>query len=68
MPVVIDDRTLEVCRMVSIGPNTLFRCLKEGVFSDVERSHRRGWRVFTAAQVAAIRTRSDHVFAISQSN
>lgn len=40
MPVVINNqtyyRTAEVCRIVGISRNTLFRWLKEGVFSDAE--------------------------------
>ena len=40
MHVVINDqtyyRTAEVCRMIGISRNNLFRWLKEGIFSDVE--------------------------------
>ena len=40
MPVVINDETYyrkaEVCRMVGISRNNLFRWLKEGIFPDVE--------------------------------
>ena len=71
MPVVIDDqtyyRTAEVCRMVGISRNTLFRWLKEGIFSDVEYRDWRGWRLFTAAQLETIRTKTNHVTAISRS-
>jgi predicted site-specific integrase-resolvase len=71
MPVVINDqtyyRTAEVCRMVGISRNTLFRWLKEGIFSDVEYRDWRGWRLFTAAQVETIRTKTNHVTAISRS-
>ena len=70
MPVVINDqtyyRTVEVCRMVGISRNTLFRWLKEGVFCDVEYRDWRGWRLFTAAQVETIRTKTNHVIAISR--
>jgi len=70
MPVVINDqtyyRTVEVCRMVGISRNTLFRWLKEGIFSDVEYRDWRGWRLFTAAQVETIRTKTNHVIAISR--
>jgi len=72
MPVVINDqnyyRTAEVCRMVGISRNTLFRWLKEGVFSDVEYRDWRGWRLFTAAQVETIRMQINHVTAISRSS
>jgi predicted site-specific integrase-resolvase len=71
MPVVINDqtyyRTAEVCRMVGISRNTLFRWLKEGIFSDVEYRDWRGWRLFTAAQVETIRAKTNHVTAISRS-
>lgn len=72
MPVVINDqtyyRTAEVCRRVGISRNTLFRWLKEGIFSDVEYRDWRGWRLFTAAQVETIRTKTNHVTAISRSS
>jgi DNA-binding transcriptional MerR regulator len=72
MPVVINDqtyyRTAEVCRMVGISRNTLFRWLKEGIFSDVEYRDWRGWRLFTAAQVETIRMQINHVTAISRSS
>jgi DNA-binding transcriptional MerR regulator len=71
MPVFINDRTYyrtaEVCRMVGISRNTLFRWLKEGIFSDVEYRDWRGWRLFTAAQVETIKTQTNHVTAISRS-
>jgi len=70
MPVVINDqtyyRTVEVCRMVGISRNTLFRWLKEGIFSDVEYRDWRGWRLFTAAQLERVRMKTDRVIAISR--
>jgi hypothetical protein len=67
MPVVIKGetyyRTAEVCRMVGISRNTLFRWLKERVFSDVEYRDWRGWRLFTLAQVEAIKRNSQHITA-----
>jgi len=70
MPVIINDqtyyRTAEVCRMVGISRNTLFRWLKEGIFSDVEYRDWRGWRLFTAAQLETIRTKTSHVIAINR--
>jgi predicted site-specific integrase-resolvase len=71
MPVVINYqtyyRTAEVCRMVGISRNTLFRWLKEGIFSDVEYRDWRGWRLLTAPQLETIRTKTNHVTAISRS-
>ena len=72
MPVIINDktyyRTAEVCQRVGISRNTLFRWLKEGVFTDVEYRDWRGWRLFTAAQVETIREKTNHVTAISRSS
>ena len=70
MPVVINGqtyyRTVEVCRMVGISRNTLFRWLKEGIFSDVEYRDWRGWRLFTAAQLETVRMKTNRVIAISR--
>jgi len=67
MAVVINDqtyyRTTEVCRMIGISRNTLFRWLKEGIFST---SSNRGWRLFTAAQLETIRAKTSYVTAISR--
>ena len=72
MPVVINDqtyyRTAEVCRMIGISRNTLFRWLKEGIFSDVEYRDWRGWRLFTPAQLETITAKTSHVTAISRGN
>jgi predicted site-specific integrase-resolvase len=70
MPVVINNqtyyRTAEVCRIVGISRNTLFRWLKEGVFSDVEYRDWRDWRLFTAAQLETVRTKTNHVIATNR--
>ena len=72
MPIVINDqtyyRTAEVCRMIGISRNTLFRWLKEGIFSDVEYRDWRGWRLFTPAQLDTITAKTSHVTAISREN
>jgi len=71
MPVVINDqtyyRTAEVCRMIGISRNTLFRWLKEGIIPDVEYRDWRGWRLFTAAQLETIRAKTNYITAISRS-
>ncbi|MCD6391166.1 MAG: MerR family transcriptional regulator [Dehalococcoidia bacterium] len=72
MPVTINDqtyyRTAEVCRAVGISRNTLFRWLKEGIFSDVEYRDWRGWRLFTPAQIDIMRARTSQVKEISRRN
>jgi excisionase family DNA binding protein len=70
MPVLIKDRTYyrtaEVCRLVGISRNTLFRWIKEGVLRDIEYRDWRGWRLFTAGQVDTIRAKTSHITAISR--
>jgi len=70
MPVVINNqtyyRTSEVCRMVGVSKNTLFRWLKDGVFGDIEYRDWRGWRIFTASQVETIKAKTNHITAISR--
>ena len=70
MPVAIDNqtyyRTAEVCRIVGICRNTLFKWLKEGVLADVEYRDWRGWRLFTAAQLETLRTKTNHVIAVNR--
>jgi predicted site-specific integrase-resolvase len=70
MPVIVNGqtyyRTSEVCRMVGVSKNTLFRWLKDGVFSDIEYRDWRGWRLFTATQVEGIKARTNHVHAITR--
>lgn len=65
MPVTINNqtyyRTTEVCRMVGISRNTLFRWLKEGSVIEVEHRDYRGWRLFTAAQVDAMKEKTSRV-------
>lgn len=72
MPVAIKDKTYygtaEVSALVGISRNTLCRWLKEGVLSDAEYRDSRGWRLFTAAQVAIFRTKNTHIIAISQNS
>jgi predicted site-specific integrase-resolvase len=72
MPVIVNDktyyRTAEVCQRIGISRNTLFRWLKEGIFSDVEYRDWRGWRLFTTAQVETIRAKTNHVTAIRRSS
>lgn len=69
MPVVVNDqtyyRTAEVCRMIGISRNTLFRWLREGTVCDIEYRDWRGWRLFTAHQVETIRRKTNRVTAMT---
>ena len=68
MPVVINGqtyyRTAEVCRMVGIGRNTLFRWLKESDFVQEEHRDFRGWRLFTKAQIDTIKDKASQISTI----
>ena len=70
MSVVINNqtyyRTAEVCRIVGVSRNTLFKWLKEGVLSDVEYRDWRGWRLFTVAQLEVLRTKTSAVIALNR--
>jgi len=48
-------RTAEVCRMVGISKNTLFRWLTKIIFCEVERRDSRGWRLFTEEEVEKLK-------------
>lgn len=67
MPVVVDDRTYyrtaEVCRVLGISRNTLFKWLRGGVLPDVEYRDWRGWRLFTSDQIQTIRMHTSQVTA-----
>ena len=55
MPIAVNGqtyyRTVEVCRIVGISKSTLFRSLRQGVFSEAAHRDRRGWRLFTKEEV-----------------
>ena len=59
MPITINGktyyRTSEICREAGISRNTFFRWLREGSFADVEIVDRRGWRLFTEADLARLK-------------
>ncbi len=54
-------RTNEVCRMVGVSRNTLFRLVRQSVFNEVERRDHRGWRLFTDDDIAQLRTRINRI-------
>ena len=59
MPIAINGqiyfRTAEVCQLVGISKSTLFRCLRQGIFSEAERRDRKGWRLFTEEDIERIK-------------
>ena len=71
MSVVISDKTYyrmgNICEMVGTIRSNFFRWSKEGIASDAEYRDWRGWRLFTAAQLETIRTKTNHVTVMSRS-
>jgi DNA-binding transcriptional MerR regulator len=65
MSVMIDGqtyyRTVEVCRMIGISRNTLFRWLKRGILNEPEYRDWRAWRLFTEAQVNVLKAKTTQV-------
>ena len=72
MPVKMNNqtyyRTTEVCQIVGISRNTLFRWLREGKVTEIEYRDYRGWRLFTQDQVHAMKEKTTHVKAIHIAN
>jgi excisionase family DNA binding protein len=59
-------RTAEVCRLIGVSKNTLFRWLKEGKFGDSEYRDWRGWRLFTSIQVEKVKNATSQVNTIDR--
>jgi len=47
-------RTREACEMVGVSRSTLLRWLKSGILEDASYRDRRGWRLFSQADVRRI--------------
>jgi excisionase family DNA binding protein len=58
MPIVMKDqtyyRTAEVCKMVGVSRSTLLRWISSGLIRDTATRDRRGWRLFTEADIKRI--------------
>ena len=52
-------RTTEACRMAGISRSTLLRWFRNGTLKDVTHWDRRGWRLFTQADIERIRCEAD---------
>ena len=61
-------RTAEVCRMVGISKNTLFRWLSEGVNGEAEHRDRRGWRLFTEEDVDKLKAEANRISKTKRAN
>ena len=69
MPIVIKGETYyrisEACQMVGIARSTLLRWVSLGVVKDVPHRDRRGWRLFTEADIKRI---EQEAHKVEQSN
>lgn len=69
MPVTVNGktyyRTSEVCQMVGISKNTLFRWLKKGIFSEAKHRDRRGWRLFTEDEIYKLKAEANRINKIN---
>jgi DNA-binding transcriptional MerR regulator len=59
MPIKINDKTYflihEVMKEVKITATTYYRWVRQGKIKDVEKKDRRGWRLFTEADIQRVR-------------
>lgn len=65
MPVEIKGetyyRTSEACRIAGIGRSTFLRWLRKGTMNDASHRDKRGWRLFTGADVERIAREANHI-------
>jgi predicted site-specific integrase-resolvase len=70
MPVTLNDqtyyRTAEVCRMVGICRNTLFRWFKEDSLREAQHRDRRGWRLFTEDEIDRLKAEANRISKTEQ--
>ena len=53
--------TAEACRIAGISKNTFLRWVKRELFSDVEHRDRRGWRLFTEADLDRLKAEVNRI-------
>lgn len=57
-------RTTEACEIVGISRSTLLRWIRDGILEDASLRDRRGWRLFTKADIERI---EDEVHKVNRS-
>jgi len=60
--------TADICRMVGISRNAVFRPLKERTVIDVEYLDGPGWKVLTLSQVEIIGVKTNSIGTIRQNS
>ncbi len=65
MSVIINSqtyyRTTEACDMVGVSRSTLLRWLRQGILRDSSHRDRRGWRLFTQADIKRIEAEANRM-------
>ena len=65
MPVTVRGktyyRTADVCEMVGVSRSTLLRWFGSDTVKDVSHRDRRGWRLFTEADIKRIEDEANHI-------
>jgi len=65
MPITVNRetyyRTAEVCRTVGISRSTFFRWLRQGSLADAKNVDRRGWRLFTKADIDRLKAEVNQI-------
>ncbi|MCK4369035.1 MAG: helix-turn-helix domain-containing protein [Dehalococcoidales bacterium] len=65
MSVIINSqtyyRTTEACDMVGVSRSTLLRWLRQGILKDSSHRDRRGWRLFTQADIKRIEAEANRM-------
>lgn len=65
MSVIISNqtyyRTTEVCEMAGISRSTLLRWIRSGILKDASHRDRRGWRLFTEADIKRIEDEANKI-------
>jgi len=65
MPITVNGetyyRTAEVCRAVGISRSTFFRWLRQGSLADAKNVDRRGWRLFTKADIDRLKAEVNQI-------
>ena len=65
MSVIINSqtyyRTTEACDMVGVSRSTLLRWLRQGILEDSSHRDRRGWRLFTQADIKRIEAEANRM-------
>jgi len=56
-------RTSEACETAGISRSTLLRWIRDGVLEDASRRDRRGWRLFSEADIKRI---EEEVYKLKQ--